>query len=238
MAITFSTPIVCYLGDFLHSNKRNSSSYWVSNIYSEVNDFIGYRELIFDSDRILEKTYDSKNNKVSDAIIKNNAIDSNSVDIRIYFKDCEISKLYMVIDSDILECVTTQINNDILSFETLTASDGKKVNVNWGGIFSHEYWYCILKDSAHNEIGYREIHVDDDYSFIKTTFEKKGMSQYELLKKIDNKTITEHGSLERYIAYSRLTQHQDKFKVSKGGILLDSNLNIEYQRKIANELKR
>ena len=72
----------------------------------------------------------------------------------------------------------------------------------------------------------------------KTTFEKKGMSQYELLKKIDNKTITEHGSLERYIAYSRLTQHQDKFKVSTGGILLDSNLNIEYHRKIANELKR
>jgi hypothetical protein len=253
MVINFSLPIVCYmkffnefkrgttwntrLKNFLNNKNEEVSNYWISTIYSSTDKFIGLRELEFGSDHFIERTFDSLGNQISYSGIP--SIEPSYIDIRINFlkSDKVISKFYQLIDTYILECVTTEVGKDILSFETLTAPPPDSNNENWDTVFSNQSWYCFLKDSDHNEIGYREINIGKNYCYVKTSFNNKINSQYEHLERIDKKSIDEYGSLFRYIEYLKLYNQDGQSKFSKGGILLDTSSDIEYHKSQSQKLK-
>jgi hypothetical protein len=234
--INFSVPIVCYLRHLL-SKKIDYTKYWISNVYKSSGEFIGYRTINFQDKSLVIETINDKNTLVSREYIS--TVNEDHLDTRINFinPSLEISKFYQIIDSSILECVTTEIGSNILSFETLTTSPIKSTKNLWSDISQHSEWMCFLKDSDHNEIGTRRIYVYDDYSFIDTEFNENHKSQYEYLRLVSLSILSQYGSIDRYINHCKTIDFDGKTKLSKGGIILDSSNSVDEHKRIRNLLK-
>ncbi|MDH6155246.1 hypothetical protein M2124_001529 [Polynucleobacter sphagniphilus] len=234
--MNFSIPLVCYLKHLL-TNKVDYNKYWISNLYKSSGEFIGYRTINFQNSSLVIETINDKNTLISRENIL--TVKEDHLDTRINFinPSLEISKFYQIIDSSILECVTTEIGSNILSFETLTTSPMKSTKNLWSDISQHSEWMCFLKDSDHNEIGTRRIYVYDDYSFIDTEFNENHKSQYECLRLVSQSILSQYGSIDRYINHCKILDSDSKTKLSKGGIILDSSESIDEHKRIRNLLK-
>ena len=216
---------------------KNFPNYWISTIYSSSHKFMGLREVIFNNEFVFERTYDSLGTQISYTEIP--IIEPSYIDTKIRFLDSDrvISKFYNLIDSHIVECVTTEVGGDILSFETLTGIPTDSKEICWETVFSNHSWYCFLRDSDHKEVGHREIKVGNEFCSVHTTFDNKLNSQYEYLERVDKNSIDEYGSLDRYIEYLKLYNLEGQSKFSKGGILLDTSSDIEYHKSQSQKLK-
>lgn len=234
--INFSIPIVCYLKHLLSKN-LDYSKYWISNIYKSSGEFIGHRTLFFDNNIFTITTKNDKKDSISVESIS--SFDDDHLDTRIHFmnKNIEISKFYQVIDNSILECVTTKMGGDILSFETLTTEPIKSTNNLWNDISQHHEWFCILKDSNHNEIGNRRIYIYNDYSFIDTEFNHDEKSQYECLRLVNKNLFDKFGSNEKLINHFKILDSDSKTHLSNGGIIIDSYKSIDEHKKIVKKFK-
>ena len=231
--MNFSIPIVCYLKHIL-SNKIDYNKYWISNIYKYSGEYIGCRTINFKSKSLVIETVDDQNTQISSEYIS--ASKEDHLDTRINFinPSKEISKFYQIIDSSVLECVTTEIGSNILSFETLTTSPVKSSKNLWNDISQHGEWMCFLKDSEHNEIGTRRIYVYDDYSFIDTEFNQNQKSQYECMRLVSLSQLSEFGSIDRFINHCKILDSDSKTKMTKGGIIVDTSKSIDEHKRFRN----
>jgi hypothetical protein len=233
--INFSIPIVCYLKHLLTKN-NDYNKYWISNIYKSTGEFIGYRTINFQDKSLLIETINDNKELISREFIS--TFEKDYLDTRINFvNSIEISKFYQIVDSSILECVTTEIGSNILSYETLTCEPIQSSKDLWTDISQHGQWMCFLKDSEHNEIGTRKIYVYDDYSFIDTEFTQNKNSQFECLRLVTEKILEEFGSISRYINHCKILDSDSKTKLSKGGIILDTSKSIDEHLNIRKLLK-
>ncbi len=184
-----------------------------------------------------ERTYDIHNNQISYSGVP--TIESNFIEVKTNFlqSDKVISKFYNLIDAHTIECVTSEIDKDILSFELFTCVPPDSEEVNWSNIFSNLSWYCLLYDSDHNEIGNREVSIGSEYCCVETTRNKDTLSQTEYLRPFDKNLVDEYGSIFRYIEFLKVYYQEGPSKFSKGGILLATSFDAEYHKLQIQKLK-
>ncbi len=249
-----SLPIVCYLENFIFPKneeisvterlknifwKNNDTPFekkfeiWLSHIYSKNKKYLGYR-VIEKSNDIEVKTYSGTDKIISREVI--GEIESNYIKTNTYLYDSEssISRFYYIVDSHQLEC-TISDNSKILGHETFSSTP--KLNYHtWKNLLSHKDWFCRIWDSEGNKIGNRSIEIFENSTRVDLDFEDEKNSQFEIIRKIPENLIEIYGSIANY---------QNRFKAydigtddvfSEGGIILDSDENLEKHKAIAKKL--
>ena len=126
--------------NIFQSKKPVENRFWVNTIYSISNEFMGYRITKFNNNTFEESTFDFNHKRIYQSNIKTIELDWMNIRIFVENEGIEISKFYQLIDSTVVECVTTLVGKDILSIETLTSTPNHSNEISWRNLFSHDNW--------------------------------------------------------------------------------------------------
>ena len=197
---------------------------------------MGFRDLVIKQDSVFEYTFAPDGTLVSTAYT--NTINNDFIDVIVDLtnQDVQIRKFNHIIDASSFECTTSIKEKGPLSYETFTSSESSNQST-WDGIFSIKSWHCLLWDSDRNDIGQRNIYIENDYSLIDTEFKNNVNSQFECLRFVNDVTLKEYGSLKRFRDYCKFYDLERKIKMSTGGIIIDDNQDIDHHKNKAEKFK-
>jgi hypothetical protein len=240
MSSVLSLPIVCYLGNLIapSDKKKGIHGYldiWVSIIYAVSGEYLGHRIVSNENGLIQTETFGRDNENITTEQL--NQIDSEFIISRITSasSDKSFTNFYQIIDSFIIECITSEASLGVICSETLS-TEPRHNSRQWKDVLFQTSWFCHIWDPDRNQVGSREIYVADDWARIDTELSDHEKSTFEIIRRLPVDFGKQFGSYKNYIARCQTIDLGMDKKVSSGGIILDTNGEMDRHRKIAAKL--